>query len=136
VDEEHDPSFKQQEPAPRYHASDAAIYYASLFNAKVILGSATPSLESYFNCRHGKYGLVNLAERYGNVKMPVIELVDTKRIITKDKQGSLFRHNWKRRSMNHSPNKNRSFFFKTGVATALTKFALPAAGYPNASIAM
>ncbi|MCW3111422.1 MAG: priA [Segetibacter sp.] len=85
VDEEHDPSFKQQEPAPRYHGRDAAIYYASLFNAKVLLGSATPSIESYFNTQSGKYGLVNLTERYGNVQMPSIQIVDVKTIITKEK---------------------------------------------------
>ncbi len=85
VDEEHDPSYKQQEPAPRYHARDAAIYYAGICGAKVLLGSATPSLESYYNAMQGKYGLVNLTERFGNVQMPLIELVDVKRIITKDK---------------------------------------------------
>ena len=85
VDEEHDPSFKQQDPAPRYHARDAAIYYASLFKAKVLLGSATPSIESYFNCKQGKYGLVQLNERYGQVEMPTIELVDTKSVATKQK---------------------------------------------------
>jgi primosomal protein N' (replication factor Y) len=85
VDEEHDPSYKQQDPAPRYHARDAAIYYASLFNAKVLLGSATPSIESYHNTQLGKYGLVKLTERYGNVKMPLIELVDVKTIITQNK---------------------------------------------------
>ncbi|GEO08996.1 replication restart helicase PriA [Segetibacter aerophilus] len=85
VDEEHDPSFKQQEPAPRYHGRDAAIYYASLYNAKVLLGSATPSIESYFNTQAGKYGLVNLTERYGNVQMPAIQIVDVKTIITKEK---------------------------------------------------
>lgn len=85
VDEEHDPSFKQQEPAPRYHGRDAAIYYASLFNAKVLLGSATPSIESYFNAQSGKYGLVNLAERYGNVQMPLIQIVDVKTIISQNK---------------------------------------------------
>ncbi len=85
VDEEHDPSYKQQEPAPRYHGRDAAIYFASLFNAKVLLGSATPSIESYFNAKSGKYGLVTLAERYGNVQMPLIEIVDVKTIIVKDK---------------------------------------------------
>lgn len=85
VDEEHDPSYKQQDPAPRYHARDAAIYYASLFNAKVLLGSATPSIESYHNTQSGKYGLVKLTERYGNVKMPLIELVDVKTIITQNK---------------------------------------------------
>ncbi|WP_018612592.1 replication restart helicase PriA [Segetibacter koreensis] len=85
VDEEHDSSYKQQEPAPRYHGRDAAIYFASLFNAKVLLGSATPSIESYFNTKSGKYGLVKLTERYGNVQMPLIEIVDVKTIITKNK---------------------------------------------------
>jgi primosomal protein N' (replication factor Y) (superfamily II helicase) len=78
VDEEHDASFKQQDPAPRYHARDAGIYYASLFNAKVLLGSATPSIESYYNTQLNKYGLVKLTERFGNVQMPLIELVDVK----------------------------------------------------------
>lgn len=85
VDEEHDPSYKQQEPSPRYHGRDAAIYYASLFDAKVLLGSATPSIESYYNTQLGKYGLVTLKERYGDVKMPEITIVDVKRIITSDK---------------------------------------------------
>lgn len=83
IDEEHDSSYKQQEPAPRYHARDAAIYYASLFNAKVLLGSATPSIESYYNCSIDKYALVQLTERFGNVAMPDIEIVDTKKVITK-----------------------------------------------------
>ncbi len=85
VDEEQDASFKQQEPAPRYHARDAAVYYASLFNAKVLLGSATPSIESYYNCTQHKYGLVALNERYGNVELPTIELIDVKKIAQKDK---------------------------------------------------
>ncbi|MBX2930898.1 MAG: primosomal protein N' [Chitinophagaceae bacterium] len=82
VDEEHDTSYKQQEPTPRYHARDAAIYYASLFNnAKVVLGSATPSVETYYNTQTKKYGLVELNERYGNVAMPSIELIDLKKVI-------------------------------------------------------
>jgi len=85
IDEEHDPSFKQQEPAPRYHGRDAAIYYASLFKAKVLLGSATPSIESYYNCRRNKYGLVQLNERFGQVEMPVLELIDVKTVATKQK---------------------------------------------------
>ncbi len=80
VDEEHDSSFKQYEPAPRYHARDAAIYYASKWNAHVLLGSATPSLESYHNCEIGKYGLVTLKERYGDLQLPDIELVDLRAI--------------------------------------------------------
>ncbi len=83
VDEEHDPSYKQQEPAPRYHARDTAIYNASLFGAKVLLGSATPSIESYHNCTLHKYGLVRLTERFGNAEMPVIEVIDTKNVVTK-----------------------------------------------------
>lgn len=79
LDEEHDASYKQQDPAPRYHARDAAIYYAGLFKAKVLLGSATPSLESYFNARQGKYGLVQLTERFGGVEMPGIDIVDVKK---------------------------------------------------------
>jgi primosomal protein N' (replication factor Y) len=78
VDEEHDTSYKQQEPAPRYHARDAAIYYASLFGARVLLGSATPSVETYYNASSGKYGLVELLERYGQVRLPEIVIVDTK----------------------------------------------------------
>jgi primosomal protein N' (replication factor Y) (superfamily II helicase) len=86
ADEEHDPSFKQQEPAPRYHARDAAVYYASLIHAKVLLGSATPSIETYHNAVNGKYGLVELNERYLGLQMPSIEVIDTKYV--KPKEGT------------------------------------------------
>ncbi len=79
VDEEHDPSYKQFDPAPRYHARDAAIYMARLFGAKTLLGSATPSLESYYNARHGKYHLTVLKERYGQVELPKVGLLDMRR---------------------------------------------------------
>jgi primosomal protein N' (replication factor Y) len=79
VDEEHDTSYKQQDPAPRYHARDAAIYFASRVNAKVVLGSATPSVESYFNAESKKYGLIELNERFGGVALPEIEVIDTKK---------------------------------------------------------
>ena len=85
VDEEHDPSFKQQDPAPRYNARDAAVYYASLFNAKVLLGSATPAIESYYNAQKGKYGLVELNERFGGIKLPVMETIDTRQVVQKGK---------------------------------------------------
>ncbi|HYC27476.1 MAG TPA: primosomal protein N', partial [Chitinophagaceae bacterium] len=85
VDEEHDASYKQQDPAPRYHARDAAVYYASLNNAKVLLGSATPSIETYYNATTGKYGLVELNERYSGLQMPAIEIIDTKKIPVKEK---------------------------------------------------
>ena len=78
IDEEHEQTFKQVDPAPRYHARDAAIVLANFFKAKVILGSATPSLETYNNATSGKYGLVTLSERYGSVMMPDIALVDLK----------------------------------------------------------
>ena len=78
VDEEHETSFKQFDPAPRYHARDAAIVLAHIFNAKTLLGSATPSLESYYNTKLHKYGLVELNSRYNDVLMPDIELVDIK----------------------------------------------------------
>ena len=78
VDEEHEQTFKQVDPSPRYHARDASIVLANSYKAKVLLGSATPSIETYFNAQSGKYGLVEIFERYGNVKMPEIELVDLK----------------------------------------------------------
>ncbi|MBA4276485.1 primosomal protein N' [Flavobacterium sp.] len=78
VDEEHEQTFKQVDPSPRYHARDASIVLANSHKAKVLLGSATPSIETYFNAQSGKYGLVEISERYGNVKMPEIELVDLK----------------------------------------------------------
>ncbi|TAH01118.1 MAG: primosomal protein N', partial [Sphingobacteriales bacterium] len=84
-DEEHDPSYKQQDPAPRYHARDAAIYYASKMGAKVVLGSATPSLESYHNAVNGKYGLVELTERFGNILLPEIQLMDTRNLQSREK---------------------------------------------------
>jgi primosomal protein N' (replication factor Y) len=82
VDEEHDSSYKQKDPAPRFHARDAAIYLASLFDAKVILGSATPSVESLHNVQHGKYAYIALKERYLGVKMPVIETINAKSLDT------------------------------------------------------
>jgi primosomal protein N' (replication factor Y) len=78
VDEEHEQTFKQVDPAPRYHARDSAIVLANLHKAKVLLGSATPSIETYFNTQTDKYGLVSLSERYNNVRMPEIVLVDLK----------------------------------------------------------
>ena len=78
VDEEHESSFKQFDPAPRYHARDTAIVLANLHEAKTLLGSATPSLESYFNAKQNKYGFVEINKRYNNVLLPEIELVDIK----------------------------------------------------------
>ncbi len=85
VDEEHDTSYKQQDPAPRYNARDAAIYYGLLFGAKILLGSATPSLETYYNAKQKKYGLVELNERFGGIKPPAIEIINTTQVVQKEK---------------------------------------------------
>jgi len=75
VDEEHETSYKQFDPAPRYNARDAAIFLANMHGGKVLLGSATPSFESYYNARTHKYGFVELSERFGGVEMPQVEIV-------------------------------------------------------------
>ncbi len=79
IDEEHDSSYKQNNPAPRYNARDAAIYLAKIHDAKTLLGTATPSLESYYNAKSGKYSLVELNSRYGNIEMPEIIVADLKK---------------------------------------------------------
>ena len=79
VDEEHDSSFKQQQPAPRYHARDAAIYLAHLHKAKVLLGSATPCVESYYNAKTGKYALVEMSTRFAGIALPEIQTIDIRK---------------------------------------------------------
>ena len=79
IDEEHEQSFKQQDPAPRYHARSAAIVLAQMYaGAKTLLGTATPSMETYYNARQGKYGLVELTRRYKDLQLPAVEVVDIK----------------------------------------------------------
>ncbi len=90
VDEEHDTSYKQRDPAPRYNGRDAAVYLANLHNAKVVLGTATPSIESYQNTQSGKYGLVQMSERFGGIQLPQIEVVDVKDELKKQKLQSHF----------------------------------------------
>jgi primosomal protein N' (replication factor Y) (superfamily II helicase) len=85
IDEEHDSSFKQQDPAPRYNARDTAIFYATLFKAKVLMGSATPSLESYYNAQKNKYAFVSLEERFGGLELPEIKIIDTRNIAASKK---------------------------------------------------
>ena len=79
VDEEHEPSYKQQDPAPRYHARSAAIMMAQWYGAKVLLGTATPSIESYHNALNGKYGLVEMTERFQGLQLPQITMIDLQR---------------------------------------------------------
>jgi primosomal protein N' (replication factor Y) len=90
VDEEHEPSFKQAEPAPRYNARDAAIYLAHLSGASILLGSATPSMETYHHARQGKYGLVKLGERYGGARLPEISMVSLKKETIKRRMHGIF----------------------------------------------
>lgn len=78
IDEEHENSFKQQDPAPRYHARSVAIVLAQMYGAKTLLGTATPSIESYRNAQLGKYGLVTLSQRYKDIQLPTIEVVNIK----------------------------------------------------------
>lgn len=90
IDEEHENTFKQQDPAPRYHARDAGIYLASVMQAKCLLGTATPSVESYYNAKTGKYGLVELNERFGNIEMPLISLANMKEARKRRQMKSIF----------------------------------------------
>jgi primosomal protein N' (replication factor Y) len=90
ADEEHDPSYKQMDPAPRYNGRDAAIYLAHLHGAKTLLGSATPSVESYFNALQEKYALVEVFERYGNMEMPRVQVVSIKEELRQGKMKSHF----------------------------------------------
>lgn len=90
VDEEHESSYKQYDPAPRYQARDAAIYLGSLYGAKIVLGSATPSIESYYNAKVGKYALVSLKERFGSSEMPDHEIVSISESQKKKKMTAYF----------------------------------------------
>ncbi|TAJ13297.1 primosomal protein N' [Marinilabiliaceae bacterium JC017] len=90
VDEEHENSYKQFDPAPRYHARDAAVVLARFHKAKTLLGTATPSIESYYNAQHGKYGLVELLTRYEGIKMPQIIAVNTREAYRKKQMKSHF----------------------------------------------
>ena len=90
IDEEHETSFKQQDPAPRYHARSAAIVLAQMYGAKTLLGTATPSAESYRNAQLGKYGLVTLSQRYKDIRLPAIEVVDVKDLRRRKMMSGLF----------------------------------------------
>lgn len=90
IDEEHETSFKQQDPAPRYHARSTAIVLAQMYGAKTLLGTATPSAESYKNAQLGKYGLVTLSQRYKDIQLPAIEVVDVKDLRRRKMMSGLF----------------------------------------------
>lgn len=90
VDEEHDPSFKQYDPAPRYHARDAAIFLAKIYGAKTLLGTATPALETWHNALTGKYALVEMPQRFGGLELPDIQTVDLREQMKNRQMQSLF----------------------------------------------
>ena len=90
VDEEHDASFKQYDPAPRYHARDTAIFLASLYGAKTLLGTATPSLETWHNAQTGKFGLVEMPERFGGLELPSMETIDLREQMKYRQMQSIF----------------------------------------------
>ncbi|MES2133130.1 MAG: primosomal protein N' [Bacteroidota bacterium] len=92
IDEEHDNSYKQQDPAPRYHARDAAMYLAGLHKAKVLLGTATPSFETYYNALNHKFGLVRIAQRFGNASLPDTVICDLKKETQQQQNKSIFSH--------------------------------------------
>ena len=90
VDEEHENTYKQQDPAPRYHARNAAMVLASMSGAKTLLGTATPCIETYYNATHGKYGFVELTERHQQIQLPEIEVVDIKELTRKKRMTAQF----------------------------------------------
>ncbi|RZT97145.1 replication restart DNA helicase PriA [Ancylomarina subtilis] len=90
IDEEHENTYKQFDPAPRYHARDAALFLAHLHQAKTLLGTATPAIETYANCKQGKYALVELMHRFQDIKMPEIQLADLKEAKRKKRMKSIF----------------------------------------------
>ncbi|MDO8368591.1 MAG: primosomal protein N' [Saprospiraceae bacterium] len=90
VDEEHDSSFKQYDPAPRYHARDTAIFLAHIYGAKTLLGTATPSLETWHNAQTGKFGLVEMPERFGGLELPAMETIDLREQMKNRQMQSIF----------------------------------------------
>lgn len=121
VDEEHESSYKQQEPSPRYQARDAGIYLAHLHRAKVVLGSATPSIESYFNAKTDKYGLVTLNERFGGVELPLQEVISISEETKRKKMISYFSGKLVDEIANTLENKEQIILFQNrrGYATIL-----------------
>lgn len=112
VDEEHESSFKQYDPAPRYNARDAALVLARLHGAKAILGSATPSIETYYKALNGKYGLVTLSERYEGALLPEVEIVDMAAMRKKKEVKGILSSTLRNRIMNAMSNKKQAILFQ------------------------
>jgi primosomal protein N' (replication factor Y) (superfamily II helicase) len=138
VDEEHEHSYKQEE-APRYHARDVAVLRGQLEGAVVVLGSATPSLESYHNARAGKYALLNLPERADNKKMPLVRVIDMRQEVRKDKGIPIFSQKLRDEISNRLERREQVMLFlnRRGYATALQ---CPQCGFvaecPNCSVTL
>lgn len=112
VDEEHETSFKQYDPAPRYNARDAAMMLAKMHGAKSLLGSATPSVETYFKASSGKYGLVTLSERYEGATLPDVEIIDLKEMRKKKEMSGIFSSPLRNRLMKTLSEKKQSIIFQ------------------------
>lgn len=138
VDEEHEHTYKQEE-APRYHARDVAIVRGQMEGAVVVLGSATPSLESYYNCKQGKYGLLDLPERVDNQKMPHVRVVDMRQAARGGKGPPLFSPQLKEAITQRLERKEQTILFlnRRGYSTSLQ---CPLCGYvaacPNCSLSL
>lgn len=112
IDEEHDTSYKQYDPAPRYNARDTAIFMSSLVKANIVLGSATPSIESYYNAVNGKYELVQLKERYGGVKLPDIKLINMRQAAKGREVTAMFSNELLLKLKNTFEQKNQAILFQ------------------------
>ncbi len=138
VDEEHENSYKQEE-APRYHARDVAIVRAQREGALVVLGSATPSLESYFNARRGKYRLLELPRRADNAKLPIVRVVDLRNEARKHKGVQVFSHQLREAILQRLERREQTMLFlnRRGFSTALQcPLCGFVAGCPNCSVSL
>ncbi len=138
VDEEHEHSYKQEE-APRYHARDVAVVRGQMENAVVVLGTATPSLESFYNVTKGKYGLLELLKRADDKKMPVVRVIDMRQVARKEKGPQIFSHQLKEAITQRLEKKEQTILFlnRRGFATSMQ---CPLCGYvaacPNCSVSL
>lgn len=112
VDEEHESSFKQYDPAPRYNARDAALVLASMHGAKSLLGSATPSIETYYKATSGKYGLVTLSERFDGATLPDVEIIDMKEMRKKKEVKGIISSPLRRRILDTLTDKKQAIMFQ------------------------
>lgn len=119
VDEEHESSFKQYDPSPRYNGRDTAIMLANMHGAKTLLGSATPSVETYYKAVTGKYGLVTLSERYDGSVLPHVDIIDMREQRQKNSIPPCSRHHWYQTSARPSTTASRQFSSRTAAVSRL-----------------